>query len=326
MAEQEIKTSQNTPPKALGSTQSIEDVPAFKKKRIVIPLFLTVVVVVIGGWYWYAHNSYFIGTDDAAIDANHVTISAKMMGRIVSLKFDEGDTVKQGDTLAKLDDTDLNAQLSKADASVRYLTRSAEISTVNLEKAKNDFARAEKQFKSTIITQEQYDHAGDALKLAQAQADMAQSQIATSQADIKIINTQINNSVILAPFAGVIAKRWMMQGDVIQPGQAIFSLYDTKNIWVTANYEETKIHSIKPGMNVEINIDAFPGKLMKGKVLWIGKTTAAQFSLMPANNASGNFTKITQRVPVRIAIDTTTSSKDIALIPGLSSTVRILVR
>jgi membrane fusion protein (multidrug efflux system) len=326
MAEQEMKTLQNTPPKTNSGTQSIEDVPALKKKRVIIPIFISMVIVVIGGWSWYAHNSYFIGTDDAAIDANHVTISAKMMGRIVSLKFDEGDTVKQGDTLAKLDDTDLNAQLSKAEASVRYFTKSAEISTVNLEKTKNDFARAEKQYDSKIITQEQYDHAGDALKLAQAQADMALSQIVTSQADIKIISTQINNSVILAPFTGVIAKKWMMQGDVVQPGQAIFSLYDTRNIWVTANYEETKIHSINPGMNVDITLDAFPGKILKGKVLWIGKTTAAQFSLMPANNASGNFTKITQRVPVRIVIDTTVSPKDVALIPGLSSTVRILVR
>lgn len=327
MAEQEMKNTQTAPVKPHNpGTQSIEDVPMFKKKRVVIPLFLAVLAVVAGGWYWYVHNNFFIGTDDAMVDANHVTISAKLMGRIIKLNVDDGDTVKAGDTLACLDDTDLNAQLAKVKASVRYLTRSAEISTVNLNKAKNDYARAEKQFNSKIVTQEQFDHASDALKLAEAQADMSQSQIATSQADLDVINTQINNTVIIAPFSGVIAKRWMMKGDIVQPGQAIYSLYEVKDVWVTANYEETKIHSIKPGMNADINLDAFPGKTLKGKVLWIGKTTASQFSLMPANNASGNFTKITQRVPVRISIDQSSIPKDVYLLPGLSSIVRILVR
>jgi membrane fusion protein, multidrug efflux system len=309
-----------------GGDQPIDDVPMFKRKRVIVPLLIAVLVVVAGGWYWYAHTYSFIGTDDAFIDANRCTISSKLMGRISRLGADEGDTVRQGDTLVALDNSDLMSQLAKAEASVRYYTRSAEISAVNLEKAKDDFSRTEKQFKGGIATQEQFNHAQNALKLAEAQADMAQSQITTAQADHNIIETQLGNCFVTAPFTGVVAKRWVMQGEVVQPGQAVFSAYDVKNVWVNANYEETKLRKIRPGMRVDVALDAFPGHVLPGRVLWIGKTTASQFSLIPASNASGNFTKITQRVPVKIAVAAPPSGAGVSLLPGLSATVHIFTR
>jgi membrane fusion protein, multidrug efflux system len=306
--------------------QSIDDLPIFKRKRVLIPILLALVAVAVGGWYWYVNNYSFVGTDDAYVDANRLSVSSKLMGRIERLTFDDGDTVTRGDTLVKLEDTDLLAQLEKAQAALRYNTRNAEIQSVNHEKARDDFSRTEKQFKGEIATQEQFTHSQNALKLSAAQADMVQAQIATAQADLNIVKTQLNNTVILAPFSGVIAKRWVMQGDVVQPGQAILSMYDIKNIWVTANYEETKLRAIKPGLAVDVLIDAFPGIALRGKVLWIGKTTASQFALIPASNASGNFTKITQRVPVRITLDTIPESFNGQLLPGLSATVHIKTR
>ena len=227
MAEQAPMNRPPMPPSAQGGAdQAIEETPMFQRKRVLVPLLLAVAVVIAGGWYWYVHNYSFVGTDDAYIDANRLSVSTKIMGRIVKLGADEGDTVKQGDTLIKLDDSDLLPQLAKAEASVRYYTRSSEVSSVNLEKARDDFARSDKQFKGQIVTQEQYNHSQNALKLAEAQADLTQSQIATSQADVNIIKTQLGNTVIIAPFTGVIAKRWVMQGDVVQPGQTVFSMYD----------------------------------------------------------------------------------------------------
>jgi membrane fusion protein (multidrug efflux system) len=293
----------------------------FKRKRVFVPLFLLLAVMVTGGWFWYMQRTSSISTDDAYIEAYRSTISSKVPGRIVMLKGDEGDTVLKGDTLVRLDDSDLRAQLQKAAASLRFLTRSIEISSVNKAKALDDYARIDKQFKAQVVSQEQYNHAESARKLAEAQLDRDQAQIATAQADLGIVTTQIANMVIAAPFSGIIAKRWVLAQDVIQPGQAIFSMFDNKHVWITANYEETKLRNIQPGQLARISLDAYPGVDISGKVESIGRSTASEFSLIPASNASGNFTKITQRVPVKISIETVPPS--ILGLPGLSAYVRI---
>ena len=301
--------------------QPIDEVPMFKRKRVIIPLFLALVAVVAGAWVWYMQRNASIATDDAYVEAFRSTISAKVPGRIVMLKGDEGDTVAKGDTLVRLDDSDLRAQLQKAEASLRFLTRGIEISSVNKAKALDDYARIDKQFRAQVVSQEQYNHAESARKLAEAQLDRDQAQIATAQADLAIVKTQLANMVIIAPFSGIIAKRWALAYDVVQPGQAIFSMFDNKHVWITANYEETKLRNIQPGLRVRISLDAYPGVEIAGKVESIGRSTASQFSLIPASNASGNFTKITQRVPVKISILTTPTT--VSVLPGLSAFVRI---
>jgi membrane fusion protein (multidrug efflux system) len=314
---------QATPQGPASGDQPIDDVPLFKRKRVLIPFGLLLVAAVAAVWVWYVQQYTFVGTDDASIDSNRASISSRILGRIVALGTDEGDSVKAGDTLVKLDDIDLKAQLMKAEASYRFLTRNVEISTVNKARALDDYERVEKQFKSQIIPQEQFSHADNARKLAEAQNDVATAQIATALADLAIVKAQLGNTVIVAPFSGVIAKRWVLTGDVVSPGQAIFSLFDKNHVWVTANYEETKLRKIKPGQNVEIMLDAFPGVTLQGKVLTIGRSTASQFSLIPAGNASGNFTKVTQRVPVKLSIE---PAPGVALLPGLSASVRVYIR
>lgn len=304
--------------------QSIDDVPMFKRKRAIIPFAVLLVGTIVGVSIWYMGRLSSVATDDAFVEAYRATVSTKVLGRIAALKYDEGDTVRKGDTLVVLDDADLRAQMQKAEAALHYLTRNVDIQSVNKEKALDDFSRTEKQFKSQIVSQEQFNHAESARKLADAQTTMASAQIATAQADLAIVKTQLANMVIVAPFSGVIAKRWALSGDVVQPGQAIFSMFDNKHIWITANFEETKLRIIRPGANVRISVDAFPGVNIDGKVESIGRSTASEFSLIPASNATGNFTKITQRVPVKIAVENIPSTA--ALLPGLSATVRIFTR
>jgi membrane fusion protein, multidrug efflux system len=301
--------------------QPIEEVAMFKRKRVIIPLFLLLLGIVAGVMLWYMHKYSSIATDDAFVEANRATISSKVLGRIVLLRGDEGDTVRQGDTLVRLDDSDLRAQLAKAEATLRFITRSIEISSVNKAKALDDYERAEKQFNSQIVSQEQFSHADNARRLAEAQVDRDQAQIATAQADLAVVKTQLANTVITAPFSGIIAKRWVLSGDVVSPGQAIFSMFDNKHVWITANYEETKLRAIRPGMRAQVTIDAFPGAIITGKVENIGRSTASQFSLIPASNASGNFTKVTQRVPVKIAVESSPAA--VSLLPGLSAYVHI---
>jgi membrane fusion protein, multidrug efflux system len=317
----------NAPQKDIPTSvdQPIDQVPLFKRKRVIIPLFLMIVIVAAGAWYWYVRRYAFIATDDAFIEADRATISSRVLGRIVRLSADENDTVKKGDTIVKLDDADLRAQLLKAEASYRYLTRNVEMSTVNKARALDDYTRIEKQFKSQVVSEEQYSHADNARKMAEVQTDLATTQIATALADLAIVKTQIANTVILAPVGGVIAKRWVLVGDVVSAGQAIFSMFDNSHIWVTANYEEAKLRKIHPGLKATIRLDAFPDVLLQGNVETIAISTASQFSLIPANNASGNFTKVSQRIPIKI-IFTTVSSPGVMLLPGLSASVHIITR
>ena len=306
---------------AANGDEPIDDVPMFKRKRVIIPLFLLVVGLTVAVFFWYVARFSSIATDDAFVEAYRATIASKISGRITVLKYDEGDTVSAGDTIVKLDDADLRAQLAKAQASLRIITRSVEISSVNKAKALDDYDRIEKQFKSQIVSQEQYSHAENARKLAEAQIDRDEAQVAGAKADLAIVNTQLANTVIVAPFSGLIARRWVLSGDVVSPGQAIYSMFDNKHVWVAANYEETKLRSIRPGMRAEISIDAFPGQRIFGKVESIGRSTGSEFSLIPASNASGNFTKVTQRVPVKIAIESSPAA--VSLLPGLSAYTRI---
>jgi membrane fusion protein, multidrug efflux system len=308
-----------TVPEATGGTA------LHKRKRVLLPFLLLAVVLGGGGTYWYRQHTTVIATNDAFIAADEVSVSSRVPGRIVVLGAEEGDTVHRGDTLLRLDDEDLLANMQKARASVRFLERSAEAAAIGLEKAENDFIRMEKQYNNGIVSEEQFVHVASAKKLAAAQKEMAEAQIASAKAELGIISTQISKTVVTAPFTGVIVRRWVLEGDVVQPGQAAYSLFDLDNVWITANYEETKLREIHTGMPVRIYIDAYPGVDLQGKVASIGKATVSQFSLIPANNASGNFTKVTQRVPVKIALERSTRS-GLDLLPGLSASVSILVR
>jgi membrane fusion protein (multidrug efflux system) len=134
--------------------------------------------------------------------------------------------------------------------------------------------------------------------------------------------------VIKSPMDGVAAKRWVLPGDVVQAGQPVFTLYDLKNIWVTANLEETKVGNLRVNDPVEIDVDAYPGMKFHGKVFQIGSYTASEFSLIPANNASGNFTKVTQRVPVKISLEQYGGAigTNPVLKPGMSVEVSVKVK
>ena len=195
--------------------------------------------------------------------------------------------------------------------------------------AERKLARSATQFRESIIPQEQYDHAKRALDLAQAQKKVALAQIDNSQAQLNVVRTQLLNTKIVAPMAGVLARKWVMPGDIVQPGQPIFTIYDLQNVWITAYFEETKLEVIHLNDPTEIDVDAYPGHKFEGKVVLIGAAAASQFSLIPPNNASGNFTKVTQRVPVKISIGNPrlqSGQSEFRLLPGMSVEVKIKLR
>ncbi len=313
---------------AENGSESIDHVPLYRKRRIVIPATLVILAALAGPWYWYVNLRDFVSTDDAYVDQNRVSISPKILGRVVALTVDEGDTVTPGEVLVRLDNTDLLAQREQAVASLKLAEESTGLAKVNLSRAQDDYARAEQQYKNAVITKEQYDHARSALESARAELSIAVSRIGTAQAQVGVVQVQLENCTITSPVAGKVAKRWVLPGDVVQPGQPIFSVYDRAETWVTANLEETSLKDLRLNQDVSIAVDSYPGKNFYGKVFQIGGSTAAQFSLIPPNNASGNFTKITQRVPVKISIAESRGSGEdpVDLLPGMSVEVRIKVK
>jgi membrane fusion protein, multidrug efflux system len=132
---------------------------------------------------------------------------------------------------------------------------------------------------------------------------------------------------LFAPMDGIISKRWLMPGDIAQIGQSIYSLTSNNKLWVIVYIEETKVSKIHTGQKAVFTIDAFSGVKFTGTIFSIGSNTASQFSLIPANNASGNFTKVTQRVPLKISIDGTTDNAKVSqynILSGMSAVVKII--
>jgi membrane fusion protein, multidrug efflux system len=301
------------------------------KIRAYIALALVLIALVVFGWRWYsAYNAYY-STDDAYIDADRVAASAKILGRITNLYADEGDSVKAGQLLVVLDSSDLYSQKLSAKAAFEQASSSIEqanaryqldqktevVQEINLSKAKEDYDRASSQFDGKVITKEQFDHAKKAMESAQAMLDAAKAQLEVSKAQIAsaesttktaaaqigILETSLKNTRIFSPSKGRIAKRWLLPGDIAQPGQPVFTIIRDSLFYVMAYFEETKVSGIHNGKKAEFTVDAFPDLKLSGEVVNVGTNTAAQFSLIPPNNASGNFTKVTQRIPIKISID-----------------------
>jgi membrane fusion protein (multidrug efflux system) len=294
--------------------------PDERKRPVLIGGVILIVLIVAGlsyGVYWFINRDY-ISTDDASIDSEHVNVSSKMLGRIKNLLVAEGDKVEVGQLLVQLDDADLRAQKAQATASLNYARQNLILAKVNLDKAQDDFKRARSLFNTGAATKEQYDHALKALDSADAGYSIAQAQIDAADAQLGVIEAQLLNTRIAAPISGVIAKQSAMPGDVVQPGQAIFLINDLDNVWVIANFEETKFRMIHLDVPAEISVDAYPNHQFKGRVVRLGAgIVAPPFSI-------GEFTKTTQKIPIKISFDHIPDS--MLILPGMSVEVKIKVR
>jgi membrane fusion protein (multidrug efflux system) len=319
-----------------------------------VPVILVVTIAIVGAGLWYNEYSKYWSTDDAHLESDMVSVSAKMLGRINRLYVEEGSPVKRGQLVAELDSTDLLAQrdqavalkeqaeanVAQAQAKYKFDQVSINVVKVNLDKAKEDMARAKKQFDGGVLTKEQFDHISKAEEMVRAQMEAAINQLNVSkamihsamsavnsaEAQINTANTMLGNTRLYAPLDGVIGKRWLLPGDVVQPSQSIFTITDPERLWVSVFLEETKVGRIHPGQPATFTLDAFPGTTFTGKVMTIGANTAGQFSLIPASNASGNFTKVTQRVELKISIEGTEDQQDLSsfnLLSGMSASIKI---
>jgi len=301
----------------------------FGAKSLIIGGVL-ILLIVASAVYWYVGQLGYVETDDAYVDADKINVSAKVMGRIQKLYVDEGDTVYTGELLAELDTIDLIARKNQILTNLEVGNAGVKIAKLQLKQAQQDFERIKKQFDQGVVPQVEYDHSLDKVETLTAQLRLAEKKIENIKSQIDIVNTQLADTKIFSPHDGVVVKKWNLTGEVIQPGQSIFSLFDLKNIWVTAQLEETNINKVNLGDEVDMDVDAFPDQKFKGKVIQLGSNTAAQFALIPPSNASGNFTKVTQRIPIKIELEEYSYSKrkaesQLALLPGMSVVIKIKV-
>lgn len=320
-----------------------------------IPLIVVVAIVLGGSWYWYVEYTKYISTDDAHIDSDNYAVSSKILDRINHIYFEEGDSVKRGDLLVELDSTELHAQKMQseanleqskaqqvqAEAKLSYDEESIKVLQVGLAKAEEDYTRAKEQYRGDVITKEQYDHTQKAWESAKAQLNAAKKQltvssaliksanaaIETTKAQIKVISTQLNNTRLYAPIDGIVAKKWLLDGEVTQPGQTVLTVTNPQKLWVEVYLEETKMGGLHLNQKAKLKMDAYPDVTFIGHITQLSSNTASQFSLIPPNNASGNFTKVTQRVPLKISIDNTEDNSPLSkynLLSGMSVVVKVI--
>ncbi|MEJ2679520.1 MAG: efflux RND transporter periplasmic adaptor subunit, partial [Gemmatimonadota bacterium] len=201
------------------------------KLGVIIPLLILLVVAVVGGGYWYLKIRGVISTDDAYVDGDRIAVSTKIPGRIAMLGTDEGDTVQAGQLLVQLDDSDLRARRSEAQAGLTLAQENVKLAAARLSQASDDYNRSEVQFKGHAVSQEALDHARTALTMARVQHSIALAQVEKARAALNTVQTQIQDTRVEAPLHGVVAKRWVLPGDVVQPGQPIFTIYDLQDVW-----------------------------------------------------------------------------------------------
>jgi len=285
--------------------------------------------------WWFGRNH--VSTDNAQVDGHIVPILPKVGGYVAEVRVDENHAVKAGDTLVVLDDRDFRARLAQTDADLAALLATVSSRTrvgqaeaavaqaqANASKATADLARMEPLAAQNVVSQQQLDAARAAAAAALAQLASAQAALVGADARVAAARAardqaalQLSYTRITAPSNGVVSKKSVELGQLVQAGQPLMSVVPLDDIWVTANLKETEIADVTPGDSGVITVDAYKGREYPCYVESLSPATGAKFSLLPPDNATGNFTKVVQRIPVRMRCP---SSADPAhpLRPGMS--------
>jgi membrane fusion protein (multidrug efflux system) len=274
----------------------------------------------------YVSSTKYLYIDDAMILGDKISVSSRQTGKVAQLLVEEGCVVKKGQLLVSLDESEISAQKAQAETAMLLAEENMKLFNTGVGKAQNDLGRAQLQFKSGYIPTEQFEHAQNQRDVAGIQKSIAAAQAASARAQFNIVKTQMDEHSIYATDDGVVAKKWVSEGDVIMPGQPLYTVYNLHTISVAANVEETKFTSIRLGQKALVTVDAYPNKTWTGKVVSSGPCAASQFVPVQSTSASGEFTKITQYVPVRIVLDSTANNDMTApmpLLPGMSVEVRL---
>ena len=322
-------------------------------------------VAVAAGVYYFHFVVPFESTDDAFVEGHVTAIASQVPGRVAELLVKDNQAVNKGDLLLQVDPRDYEARLAQAQANLtaaksqmeqaksqfsaaQATAEEARAGLVAVEAqasyAKTNLARLEKigdwgvsrdqidlgatQVRSTsaeVLAARSKISAADAqVTLAQANIATAEANIGQSEAAVRQAELNLSYTKVTAPEAGRVTRRVVEQGNYIQPGQSLLAIVP-KNIWVVANFKETQLTHMRPGQPVTVDVDAYPQFKFKGHVDSIQNGAGARFSLFPPENATGNYIKVVQRVPVKIVLDETPEG-DLAIGPGMSVVPKVRVK
>jgi len=320
-----------------GNTQPSDAAQKSRRKRwlaIVIGAFA--VIGLAYGAYWALALRFVQSTDDAYVSGNVVQITPQISGTVVAIGADDTQFVKAGQTLVQLDRSDASVALEQAEAQLARTVRevrnlfatSAQLQAAvtvrqtDLSRSTDDLARRERLASAGAVSREELQHARDAYNSAKAGVVAAEQELAANRAridrttienhpDVRNAAANLRNAyltysrtVLPAPVSGFVAKRAVQLGQRVSPGAPLMAIVPLDQVWVDANFKEPQLATMRNGQPVTLTADLYGGKIeYHGKVAGFGAGTGSAFALLPAQNATGNWIKIVQRVPVRIALD-----------------------
>lgn len=321
-----------------------------KRKRAGILLVVLVVAGIVFGVRWWIHSRIFISTDNAFIEAHVHSIAPRVPGTITRVRVKENQLVRKGDLLVELDQADFRVRVQDAAAEVDVARNetagdyaaaeeakaAVSLAAARLSQAETDVQRSRNLLEKEVIPREQLERQETARDIAASQLRAARETLRKEQANLGLIGpggkdarvaqkrakldeARLNLSYtgIHAPVDGYITRKSAEAGNYVQAGQPLMAIVPLDDAWITANYKESQLAHVRPGQQVEFTVDTYGGRTFSGRVESIMAGTGAAFSLLPPENATGNYVKVIQRIPVRIAIDDRTDPKHLLRI-GMS--------
>ena len=312
--------------------------PSGRRRRLVVVFGIIVLLAAMAiGSYYYWHSRFYASTDDAYVEGHPVSISARVSGNVVHVYVEDNQHVPEGTLLVEIDPCDYRLRVAAAQATeqskqaeVDKAVADVEASRAQWTQQEQDLHRNEALAKQGVITAQTLDHsraaargAGANLSAAERQltsvrAQVAQLKVASDQARLQLSYTEIR-----APQAGYVTQRSVEVGAYVNVGQSLLAIVPDR-MYVTANFKETQLTHMRPGQPATITVDAYPGVVFQGHVDSIQAGTGPAFSLFPPENATGNFVKVVQRVPVKIVFDERPDSQH-RLLLGMSVEARVRI-
>ncbi|CAE6816119.1 EmrA/EmrK family multidrug efflux transporter periplasmic adaptor subunit [Paraburkholderia haematera] len=308
-----------------------------KRKRMMTLLVIVILIAAVAyGLYYFLDARFHEDTDDAYVNGNVVQITPQVTGTVVAVNADDTQTVKTGDPLVVLDPADARVALQQAEANLAQTVRQvrglfaddnqyqAQVAQrqADLSRAQDDLKRRMTVAQTGAVSAEEISHARDAVKSAQAAVDAAQQQLASNRAltanttianhpNVQAAAAKVRDAYLAnarnnlpAPVTGYVAKRSVQVGQRVSPGTPLMAIVPLGGVWVDANFKEVQLKHMRIGQPVELTADVYGSSVVyHGKVVGFSAGTGSAFSLLPAQNATGNWIKVVQRLPVRIALD-----------------------
>ncbi len=308
------------------------------KRRVLLIIITLIVLIALAayGVWWYTVGRKFEHTEDAYAAGNVVQVTSQVAGTVVAIHADDTDVVQTGKALVELDKTDAKVAVDQAEAQLAQTVREVRVLFANngslqanvslrsteVERAKADLARRTQLLSTGAVSAEELEHSRNAVKSAEAALQAANEQLTSNRtltenttvtqhpnvlraaARVRETLLALSRTSLPAPMNGFVAKRAVQVGQRIAPGAPLLSIVPLNTLWVDANFKEVQLAHMRIGQDVELHSDLYGSDVTyHGKVLGMSAGTGSAFALLPAQNASGNWIKVVQRVPVRISLD-----------------------